>query len=67
MDPSTPLAPAPAGVVPDFYTITPLQITITVVFALTFAIATALLAARLYTGIRLTRQLGWDARRFTSH
>ncbi|KAH7028951.1 uncharacterized protein B0I36DRAFT_244149 [Microdochium trichocladiopsis] len=61
MDPSTPLAPAPEGVVPDFHSITPLQIELAVVFCVTFGIATILLLLRLYTGFHLTKQLGWDA------
>ncbi|ORY63327.1 uncharacterized protein BCR38DRAFT_436534 [Pseudomassariella vexata] len=61
IDPLTPAAPAPAGVTADFYSTSQLQLELLVVFGVTFGIATILLMLRLYTGLVLTKQLGWDA------
>lgn len=58
--------PPPPGVTPDFDGGSYLQDTIVIVYSTTFALATILLALRLYTGIALLRKLGLDAGKSSS-
>lgn len=61
MDPLAPVAPAPEGVTPDFHKFTALQLRLSIIFGVTFTIATVLLGLRLYTAIALVKRLSWDA------
>ena len=69
MDPSVDLnkvgvMPPPPGVTPDFHGQTYLQHTIMIVYSITFAVATLLLAARIYTSAILVRKFSYDTRTF---
>ena len=61
IDPLTPIAPAPPGVTPDFYSITDLQVRLSVTFGVTYGIATILMCLRLYTGVFVVKKLYFDA------
>ncbi|KXJ88093.1 hypothetical protein Micbo1qcDRAFT_112830, partial [Microdochium bolleyi] len=55
------VATAPPGVTPDFYSFTSLQLRLTIIFGITYIMATLLLGLRLYTGLFLVKRLGFDA------
>lgn len=55
------LMPVPEGETADFYGTSDLQVTILVVYIATSVLATFGLVLRLYTGVRLVRNLGVDA------
>lgn len=66
IDPLTPVAPAPSGVTPDFYSVSSLQVQLSVLFGVTYGIATILMCLRLYTGIFVVKKLYFDARECTA-
>ncbi|KAI1098641.1 hypothetical protein F4804DRAFT_115949 [Jackrogersella minutella] len=54
------IMPPPDGVTPDFYSWTHLQQVLISVFSITFFLATAFLALRLYTTFVIVKKLDWD-------
>ncbi|KAM7219432.1 puromycin-sensitive aminopeptidase [Rhypophila decipiens] len=54
------LMPPPPGHTPDFYSITPIQNTFTVVFAVFWGLATVALILRVYTRAYIVKAIGWD-------